>query len=52
MQRMEFPSKTRPYILAFARRSLGRVFKPFDPPMPPLKRGENSVKVPRDIKGS
>ncbi len=25
---------------------LGRVFKFFDPPQPPLKRGENPIKVP------
>ena len=25
---------------------LGRVFKPGDPPQPPLKRGENLLKVP------
>jgi hypothetical protein len=25
---------------------LGSVLKPGDPPLPPLKRGENSVKVP------
>ena len=34
---------------------LGRVFKAFDPPQPPLKRGENSVKVPlfnSDLGGS
>jgi hypothetical protein len=41
-------------ILALLNRSmncksaltLGRVFKPFDPPQPPLSRGENLVKVP------
>ncbi|HAJ64219.1 MAG TPA: hypothetical protein DCP31_37420 [Cyanobacteria bacterium UBA8543] len=30
----------------FNRRILGRVFKPLDPPQPPLKRGENKFKVP------
>ena len=25
---------------------LGSVFKPFDPPQPPLIRGENLIKVP------
>ncbi len=30
----------------FAREQLGSVFKPFDPPQPPLERGENSIKVP------
>jgi hypothetical protein len=28
------------------KRILGCVFKPFDPPQPPLKRGENLIKVP------
>jgi hypothetical protein len=26
-------------------KGLGCVFKPFDPPQPPLKRGENSLSV-------
>ncbi len=28
------------------RSLLGRVFKPFDPPQPPLKRGENERQSP------
>ena len=32
--------------LTFCTTPLGRVVKSFDPPQPPLKRGENSVKVP------
>jgi hypothetical protein len=29
-----------------SRSPIGRVFKPFDPPQPELKRGENLFKVP------
>jgi hypothetical protein len=29
-----------------SKKGLGRVFKLFDPPQPPFKRGENPLKVP------
>ncbi len=41
-------------LLSFDFRPLGRVFKPCDPPQPPLKRGENLLKVlffKRDLGG-
>jgi NAD(P)-dependent dehydrogenase (short-subunit alcohol dehydrogenase family) len=40
------------YSLLFLAQALGRVCKPGDSPQPPLTRGENSVQVPREVKGT